>query len=86
MVILHSSYFLLIHELFQPFIQVCPPLEEQGVADQLEPRRELEGFVLKHGLQFVRAHEAGVPHFVRVVLVVDIGFDEDDIVDYRVPN
>mgnify|MGYP007054562521 CR=1 FL=1 len=61
--------------------EVAPPLEQQGVADELEPRRELEVGLREHLLELVRGHVAGVFDLVGVDLEVDVRLDEEDVVD-----
>jgi hypothetical protein len=40
-IISHSSDFLFIHVLLEAVVQVLPPLEEERIANELEPRGEL---------------------------------------------
>lgn len=61
---------------------VLPPLEEQGVADQLEPRGEFEVWFCEHLFQFVCRDPGGIPHLVRADVQIDVGLDKEDVVDY----
>lgn len=60
--------------------QVTPPLKQHRVADELEPGSEFQAGLLKHGLQLIGRHVAGIPHFIGAWLQVDIGLDEKNIV------
>ena len=61
--------------------QVTPPLKQHRVADKLEPRRELQPRLLEHLLQLLGGDVFCVAHFVRVLVKIDIGLDEKDVVD-----
>lgn len=61
---------------------MIPPLKEQGVADQLEPRRESQAGVLEHGLELVGSNVLHIPDLVEVRLQIDVGLDEEDVVDW----
>lgn len=60
---------------------MAPPFEEHRLADQLKPRCKLERLILEHGLQLVLSDESAVAYFVRIDVEVDIGLDEEDVVD-----
>lgn len=60
---------------------MAPPLEQHRVADELEPRGELEVGLLEHLLQLIGGDVAGVADLVGVDLEVDVGLDEKDVVD-----
>jgi hypothetical protein len=60
---------------------MLPPLEQQGVADELEPRSKLEGRVVEHRLESVRTNIPCVADLVRVWVEVDVGLDEEDVVN-----
>ena len=60
---------------------MAPPLEQHRVADELEPRRELQARLLEHLLQLVGRHVSRIADFVEVHVEIDIGLDEEDIVD-----
>ena len=62
-------------------IQALPPLEEHGLADELEPRGELERRVLEELLELVGIDVFGVANLVGAGVEVDLGLDEEDIVD-----
>ncbi len=55
---LHAVDVVVIHELLE-VLQVVPPLEEEGLCDEAEPRRDLQ-FValglLQHLLQLLLTH------------------------------
>lgn len=78
---LHPSDLCLSKIFLKAGVQVAPPFEEHGFADQLEPRCELERLVLKHGLQLFLSNEAGVTSFVGVDVKIDIGLYEEDVVN-----
>lgn len=61
---------------------MVPPLVEHALADQLEPRRELERLVREHGFQVFLRYVAGVSDFVGTGVDIDVGFDEEDVVDW----
>lgn len=61
--------------------KVAPPFEKHRVANKLEPRREFEGRVGKHALEFIWRHVLGILDFIRVGVDVDIGLDEQNVVD-----
>lgn len=61
---------------------MCPPLKEHRLADELEPGSELEARVLEHLLQAVGRDVLGRLNLVRIRRQVDIGLDEEDVVDY----
>lgn len=58
-----------------------PPLEEHRVANELEPGREFEARVLEHLLQLLRRDVLCGLHLVLVGVDVDVGLDEEDVVD-----
>lgn len=61
---------------------MLPPLKQQGVANKLEPWGELQSRVLEHLLQSVRGNIRRVLDFVQVGLKINIGFNEEDIIDW----
>ena len=79
----HPPNLLLILKSLQPLIEMLPPLEQQRIADQLEPGRELQGRVGEHVAEFLRGDVAGGLDFVGVVGVVDGGFDEKNVINYK---
>jgi hypothetical protein len=60
---------------------MLPPLEEQGMADKLEPRCEFESWVVEHRLQSLSGNISSITDFVHVRLEVDIGFNEKNVID-----
>lgn len=60
---------------------MAPPLEKHRIADQLEPRRELQSRLLEHLLQLVRRHVPRVAHFVGVDIQIDVRLDEQNVVN-----
>ena len=60
---------------------MIPPLEQHCVADQLEPRSEPEAVVSKHSLKAILRNVLCILNLVRVGFVVDISFDDEDVVD-----
>jgi hypothetical protein len=46
----HPTYLLLIHVFVQARVQMLPPLEQQGMADEFEPRSKFEGGIIEHRL------------------------------------
>ena len=67
--------------LVQTGAQVLPPPEEIRLANELEPRRELERVVLEHGLEIAFRHVLDIPHLVRVDIEIHVCLNEQDIVD-----
>lgn len=60
---------------------MLPPLEQQRMADELEPGGKLEGGIIKHGLQSIRGNVFRVSDFVQVWLDIDICLDEQDVIN-----
>ena len=79
--VLHPSDLSLVLVLIQASIEVIPPFEQHRVANQLEPRSELQAVVLEHGLEGVLRHILCVLHLIRIGFVIDIGFDDEYIID-----
>lgn len=73
---LHPPNLCLAQVLLEAGVEVAPPLEEHCLADQLEPRCELERLVLEHGLQLVLSNEGAIASLVGVDVEVDVGLDE----------
>ena len=67
--------------LIQTVVEVFPPLEESALADELEPGGESEGIVFEHGLELRLGDVFGGLDFVGVGVEVNVGLDEEDIVD-----
>ena len=60
-----------------------PPLKKHALADELEPWGECEGVVLEHGLEVLFRDVFGVADFVWVGVDVNVGLDEQDVVDWK---
>lgn len=56
------------------------------MTDELEPRRKLQARILEHVFQLLRRNISGVLCFVRISLDVDIGFDEEDVINYAMES
>lgn len=78
---LHSSNRALVLILLKTCVKMRPPLKEQGVADELEPRCKKQACVVEHGLELVGGDVLDVTSLIDVWLEVDIGLDEEDIVN-----
>lgn len=61
---------------------MVPPFVQHALADQFEPRRELQRLVLEHGLQVVLRDVTRISDFVGVDIKIDVGFYEEDVVDW----
>lgn len=61
---------------------MAPPLKQHSVADQFEPRSEFELGVGKHALEFFGGDVFGILDFVGVWYDIDVGLDEEDVVNY----
>ena len=77
----HSSNLCLSSVFIQAMIQMLPPFKEHSLAYQFEPWREFEAVVLEHGLKFRLRNVSSIFHFIRICCVVNIGFDEQDVVN-----
>lgn len=60
---------------------MLPPLEQQRVADELEPWGKLQSWVVEHGLQSIGGNIFRISDFVKVRLDIDICLDEQDVVN-----
>jgi hypothetical protein len=78
----HASDLSLSHILLQARVEVIPPFEQHAFADEFEPRCEFERLVLEHGLEVFLRDPSRVPSLVGVHVQVDVGFDEQDVVNY----
>jgi hypothetical protein len=78
---LHASNLLLVHVLVQARVEALPPVEEHRVADELEPRGENQVGIVELLLQALRGNVLCVPDLVLVDVKVDIGLDEEDVVN-----
>lgn len=79
----HSSDVLLIFVFVQAGVEVFPPFEEHGVANELEPGSELQAAILERSLEFLCCDIFRISYFVLVNFEVDVGFDEHDVVDWN---
>lgn len=77
----HPSDLSLSQVLVQPLVEMLPPFKQHGMTDQLEPRRELQALIHKHFFQLLRRNISCVLRLVRVSFDVDIGFDEEDVIN-----
>ena len=78
----HPPNLLLVLVLLQARIEMVPPLKEHRVADELEPRCELEAWVLKLLLELFGRDVLGCLDLVRAGLQIDIGLDEENVVNW----
>lgn len=79
---LHASNLRLALELGERWgVEMAPPLEQHGVADELEPRRELQVWPLEHRLQLGGRNIRGVTDFVGVNVEINVRLDEEDVID-----
>lgn len=60
---------------------MCPPVEQQRLADKLEPWCEDQARVFEHGLELVGSNVLDVAHFVGAWVEVDIRLDKEDVVN-----
>ena len=72
---------MLVHVLVQTGVEVLPPLEQHRVADELEPRGENQTRVVELLLQLLGADVLCVPDLVLVDIEVNVGLNEENIVD-----
>lgn len=78
---LHAADLLLVKVLVEAGVKVSPPLKQHRVADELEPRGELELGVLELGLELLGGDVLGGLDLIRVDLEIDIRLDEEDVVN-----
>lgn len=78
---LHSVNLFLVHKLLEAVVEVSPPVKEERVADELEPGGELEARVVKQSLELVGADILGSLDLVGAGVEVDVGLDEENVVD-----
>lgn len=77
----------MIHELFE-VLEVVPPLEEEGVCDEAEPRRDLNLVplgLLQQLLQLLFGDVAVALHLVGVGMQLHVLLQEQDVVDLVLP-
>jgi len=79
-VYLHAPNGLLILVSLE-VVEVGPPLEEHGLADELEPRSEAEALILEHGLELFRGDVFAVFGLVGVDVQVNVTLGEQDVVN-----
>ena len=72
---------MLVNVPLEPRIKALPPLEEHGLADELEPGREFERRVLKKLAQLVGAHVFRVAGLIGIGHNIDLGLDEENVVN-----
>jgi len=60
---------------------MVPPLVQHTFANQLEPRRELQRLVFEHGSEILLGNKPRVANFVGIDVKVDVGLDEQDIIN-----
>lgn len=60
---------------------MVPPFVKHALANELEPRRELEGGVFEHGLEVLLANVTRVTRFVGVDVQINVGLDKQDVID-----
>ena len=77
----HSSNRRLSGVFFQAIIQTLPPFKQHCVAYQLKPWSELQPVVLEHSLQLRRRDVSSILHFVGVCCVINVGLDEQYVVN-----
>lgn len=73
----------MIHELFK-VLQVVPPLKEEGISYEAEPRGDLQFFPLcffQHGLKLLFGHIAVTLDLIGVRVQVNIFLHEEDVVN-----
>jgi hypothetical protein len=60
---------------------MLPPLKEHRMTDELEPRRELQAGLLEHLFKLLCGNISRVANLVGVNLKVDIGLNEENVVN-----
>lgn len=60
---------------------MLPPLKEQRIANELEPRSKFKLWILEHSFQSLGANVCGILDFIQVGLEVNVGLDEEDVID-----
>lgn len=77
----HAANLLLVHKLLEAGVEVGPPLKQHGVADELEPRGELQARVVELLLELFGRNVLGSLDLVGAGVEVNVGLDEEDVVD-----
>lgn len=72
----HAPNFLFVGVLLESRVEVRPPLKEHGLADELEPWRDLDLWVGKQRLQLIRGNVLRILHLVLVDVQIDVRLDE----------
>lgn len=67
--------------LVEALVQAVPPLEEHALANELEPWGEEERVVFEHDLEVLLGDVFGGLDFVGVHVEVNVGLDEEDVVN-----
>lgn len=78
----HAPDLLLVQIGVQARVEMRPPLKQHRIANQLEPGRELERWVVELLLQVIGRDVLSGLDFVLVDVKIDVGLDEQDVVDY----
>lgn len=78
---LHPSDLRLILILLQALVKVLPPLEEQRVADELEPRGKFQTSVIEHTFKLVSGDVFCVSDLINVRLNINICFDKKNVIN-----
>lgn len=79
----HAPNLLLVGVILQARVEMLPPLKQHRVADELEPGGELQSGVGEELLELVRRNVLGGLDLVGAGIEVDVGFDEEDVVDWE---
>lgn len=58
-----------------------PPLEQRALANEFEPRRESQRVVFEHILQLILGHVLRRLDFIWVLVDIDVGLDEEDVIN-----
>jgi hypothetical protein len=84
----HPADLCVVQIPVQSLIKVPPPLEQHRLADELEPGRELQVFVLKLSFEFAFRHVLDISYFVRIRVDVNFGgwLDEENVIDFANPR
>lgn len=80
----HAADLLLLGERLESVVEGSPPLKEHGLADELEPRGELERRVLEHFLELLGRNPTCVADFVQVGIDLGVGLDEKDVINWGI--
>lgn len=61
---------------------MLPPLEQQRITNEFEPGRKLQVGIIEHRLQPLSGNVSGISDFVQVGFEVDIGLNEEDVINW----